>query len=216
MKRSHLRIFAGIGKVVAIAAVIAYPAAGFAQIAGSVHDFSTSPFSGGQICLPCHAPHNTPLPGEPSAPLWNHEVTTATFIVYSSDTMDSVPGQPEGNSKLCLSCHDGTVAVDSFGGGTGTFIISGPANVGTDLSNDHPISITYDAALVTADGELQAVTADSSLGGSIEEDLLFGGMVQCATCHDVHNGGGVGSPGGDPLLRITKAASAICLQCHLK
>lgn len=206
-----------------VAVVVCLAAVSFAVISGSVHDFSTSPFSGGQICVVCHAPHNVATPVIP--PLWNHEITIATYIVYDSPTLDAGPlGQPSGSSLLCLSCHDGTVAVDSFGGATGTQFISGPANLGTDLSNDHPISFTYDTALQTTDGGLwDPATTNVTIGsgaftrtGTIQDVMLQADQLQCASCHDVHNDFVAGGIGGDPLLLISKTSSAICLACHNK
>ena len=81
-------------------------------IVGSAHDFSGEGWSGGEICLPCHTPHNADTT-EPDAPLWNHAVTSALYTLYDSPTMDVAPEQPRPASKLCLSCHDGTVALDS-------------------------------------------------------------------------------------------------------
>ena len=67
-------------------------------------------------------------------PLWNHKVTTATYTLYSSPTLKATLSQPTHyGSKLCLSCHDGTVALDSFGGNTGTTFIDSSNSVGTDL-----------------------------------------------------------------------------------
>jgi len=182
-------------------------------ITGSAHDFSDDTWNTtGQICLVCHAPHNSDV-SVSNAPLWNHETTTATFSTYNSATMDAATGQPDASSKLCLSCHDGTVAVDNFGDQTGgTHLLTGNSNIGTDLSDDHPISITYDATLSSADAGLyDPTTTNSGLGGTINQDLLLGGQVQCASCHDVHNGNGVSK-----LLRISNAASALCLTCHNK
>ena len=121
--------------------------------------------------------------------------------------------QPSGSSKLCLSCHDGTVALDNFGGTTtGTSFIS-TGLVGTNLSDDHPISFTYDAALATADGGLyNPTTALSGLGGTITVDLLRGGEMECSSCHDVHNS----YPANPSLLVITNAGSLLCLTCHDK
>lgn len=182
-------------------------------IVGSAHDFSGESWNtSGQICLVCHTPHNSDVSVN-NAPLWNHEITTATFSTYQSATMQAASGQPDASSKLCLSCHDGTVAVDNFSGETGgTHFIGGTANVGTDLNDDHPISITYDVNLANTDGELyDPTTTNSGLGGTISEDLLIDNQVQCASCHDVHNSSGVTS-----LLRISNAASALCLTCHIK
>jgi predicted CXXCH cytochrome family protein len=188
---------------------------GYAQIAGSAHDFSTQSWNTTtEICIVCHTPHNANT-SVLNAPLWNHSLSTvATYAMYSSATMNSVAGQPDGSSKLCLSCHDGTVALENFGGVTsGTHLMTGTALMGTDLSNDHPISITYDAALATADGGLfNPTTTQSGLGGTITNTMLIGGKMQCSSCHDVHNGAGT----VNGLLLKSNAASALCLTCHDK
>jgi len=189
----------------------------FAQtIVGSDHDFTGESWNNtSEICVVCHTPHNADITVT-GAPLWNHEVTTSTFTVYNSATFDATAGQPDGASKLCLSCHDGTVALDNFGGKTNgtTTIGAGDHNFGTDLTNDHPVSFTYDQALATADGELNDPTsASSGLGGTITDDLLIGGKMECASCHDVHNTVAVN---GTKLLVKTNANSALCLTCHAK
>ncbi len=97
--------------------MVGSPAALFGQgIVGSAHDFNTGIGNGwytsDQICIPCHVPHNADT-SVAAAPLWNHEVTVATFTPFSSATMDAIVGQPDESSKLCLSCHDGTVGIDS-------------------------------------------------------------------------------------------------------
>ena len=170
-------------------AVMGYTVLSQAGISGSDHDFSNETWSGGQICLPCHAPHNSESVA--NAPLWNHDVSVASYTLYSSPTLDAQPGQPGGASKLCLSCHDGTVAIDAFGGRKGTDFMSGGALVGTDLSDDHPISFTYDAALATADGGLHnPVTTVSGLsgGGFITGDLLFGNDILSLCYIDTSSG----------------------------
>ena len=142
-------------------------------------------------------------------------MTAATYTLYSSPTLDASLSQPDSSSKLCLSCHDGTIAVDSFGGATGTTFITGGALIGTDLRHTHPVGLTYDAALATADqGLFNPETKTTSLGDTIKNDLLFGnGSLECASCHDVHNSQ-VAS--GSGLLRITNDGSALCLTCHDK
>lgn len=182
-------------------------------IIGSAHDFSNESWNtSGEICIVCHTPHNADI-SVGDAPLWNHETTLATFTPYASPTMDATVGQPSASSKLCLSCHDGTVALDNFGGTTGgTNFIIGDALIGTDLLDDHPISFTYDAALaITDNGLYDPTTTSSGLGGTINDDLLFAGQMQCASCHDVHNGSGENN-----LLRLNNDASALCLTCHNK
>lgn len=184
-----------------------------AQISGSSHDFSGMGWSGGTICLPCHTPHSGVT--DFVAPLWNHEVTAAVFTMYTSPTLDgTVDPQPADVSKACLSCHDGTVALENFGGFTGgNTYIQGNALVGTDLANDHPISVVYSPGTGAGqDPELSPVTALYA-DGTIA-DYLFNDRVECATCHDVHNGGAVGS--NPSLLVEDPAGSVICLRCHAK
>lgn len=188
---------------------------GFAQITGSAHDFSGQTWnSSGEICIVCHTPHNAKT-GISDAPLWNHTLSTATFTLYSSTvsgTMNATVGQPDGSSKLCLSCHDGTVALASFtGGGTSTAKMTGSELIGTDLSNDHPVSFTYDAALATADGGLKNPTTATGVVGTIDATMLISHKMQCSSCHDVHNSSGIAK-----LLVKSNSASALCLTCHVK
>jgi len=195
-----------------------------AGLQGSVHDFSGFAFAGGQICLPCHTPHNAQ---SDAAPLWNHELSTATYNLYSSPSMQATVNQPTGASKLCLSCHDGTVAVDSFGGQSGTVFIdafNADANLETDLSNDHPISFVYDTALATSDGALfDPATTTVTIGsgsftrtGSIADVMLANNVLQCQSCHSVHNDFVAGTAISDALLKISIGGSQLCLTCHNK
>lgn len=182
---------------------------GIAQITGTPHDFSSRGWGSTQICIFCHTPHNaaTGL----SAPLWNHAVTTATYTLYNSSvssTFNATTSQPAGVSKLCLSCHDGTVAIDSFGGRTGTTNMTGAANLGTNLANDHPVSFAYNAALATADGG--GLVTPASASSVVPGIPLFSGNLECASCHNVH------SNTNSPFLRASNAASALCLRCHIK
>jgi len=161
-----------------------------------------------EVCIFCHAPHNAGA----EAPLWNRFSSGAVYQPYTSSSAVAVVGQPSGASKLCLSCHDGTVALDSFGGATGTTFLTGPTLLGTDLSNDHPVSFIFDSALAAADGGLEnPATAPSGLLGTIREDLLFNDRMECASCHDVHN-----SYNQAGLLVKSNAASALCATCHTK
>lgn len=204
----------------------------YAVITGSAHDFQSATWnSTGEICVVCHAPHNAINPS--AGPLWNRTLTSATYTLYNSVTPPgsdleattiSSLAQPSGVSKLCLSCHDGSIALDSFGGATGSTLIGSTWNIGEttggtgDLSNDHPVSFTYPAT----DAEIRAKSGTSPnfvvthTTGTVP---LFGtnGTVECATCHDVHNTNTVGK-----LLRVAQnttdggVASGLCLTCHDK
>lgn len=214
MNKKFLRYILVLSAVSFIATVPA-----FASIVGSPHDFSGEVWSGGQICVVCHTPHNasTAL----TAPLWNHAVTAASFTVYSSPTLTAgAIAQPTAASKACLSCHDGTVAIDAFGGSAGTTgnTVTGHDLLGTDLSNDHPISFTYDTTLANNDGGLfdpatQTVSVLSNK--TIRDGMLIGDKVECGSCHDVHKTKGY-SPSSSKLLLVSNSGSGLCLTCHNK
>ncbi|MCP5103244.1 MAG: cytochrome C, partial [bacterium] len=170
-------------------------------------------WAGGEICLPCHTPHNADPYGDniTDAPLWNHDADmTTVYTLYSSPTMNVAPEQPRGISKLCLSCHDGVIALDSFGGATGGTPISGDAMLDTTLADDHPISIEWVHQLEIRSG--QCMSCHSVHPNAFISVLpFFDGYVECASCHDVHN-----TVGYDHLLRLPRQNSEICLHCHGK
>lgn len=173
-------------------------------ISGTPHDFSGRGWGSTEVCVFCHAPHNTAT-SVAGAPLWNHGVTTQTFTMYSSSTLKAtMSSAPAGVSKLCLSCHDGVTAVDSFGTRTGATTITGSANIGTNLGNDHPIGFAYDAALIALNPGLKTPPTTMPRFGTANDTL------ECATCHNVHSN----SLGN--FLRVTNNASGMCIQCHNK
>jgi predicted CXXCH cytochrome family protein len=145
------------------------------------------------------------LAGEENV-LWNHAETGETFVMYVSTA-----GQPEGPSKMCLSCHDGVTALDSYGGmsGTGT-VITGAAAMGSDLSNDHPIGIEYPNN--PAEYNASASFSPGINNGSGVRLVSINGTdrVECTSCHNVHNNG-LGN-----FLRVPIQESYLCLQCHIK
>lgn len=178
-----------------------------AAITGTAHDLSGSGWGSTEKCAYCHTPHNAKA--DKLVPLWNHSSSATTFTLYSSSTFNATPGQPAGTSKACLSCHDGTVAMDSFGTNAGIHLMTSAAKLGSDLSDDHPISFTYDAALVTADGGL-VTPSSASFVDAAHNVPLFAGKMECASCHDVHDNT------FGKFLRKSNAGSALCLTCHVK
>ncbi len=167
------------------------------SVVGSQHDLNPVYTTSGRVCWYCHTPHTA----SPAAPLWNRESPGTTYSIYETSTLNTAPGQPTGASLLCLSCHDGTVAVNLtyhdalFGGGESPSYIAADRNLGTDLSDDHPVSIAYpnDPAFIQP--------APSTL--SFED-----GKVQCHTCHDPHD-----NSNGNFLV-ISNVRSALCQTCH--
>jgi hypothetical protein len=170
-----LLIFSGIAPALIMSNVSATKHNLSASGSGSVKARSQT-----QICVFCHTPHGANQSA--GAPLWNHAISDATYTPYYSLSMDAnpIPGPPGASSKVCLSCHDGTlavgtvgvldakspVAIDMNGVGVGGVMPEGSGvntgytrNLGIDLSNDHPISFNYDNTLGGVggtDGELRA------------------------------------------------------------
>ncbi len=257
------------GLVMALLISLPLTAAPISDIKNTKHNLSvTSPgtvkaTTETETCVFCHTPHGaTAFPG---SPLWNRTLSNQTYTVYTSSSLDAedILGQleqPGGSSKLCLSCHDGTLALGTVsnapGSGTGASIaLAGTAGdgsmppgegiltgftreLGTDLRNDHPISLTYDTNLATVDGELFDPVAAAHIGLRAPgirppvplEDTGAGAaeQIQCATCHDPHT--------RDPdlavnskFLRLSRfqksppidgvfdeANDILCLACHDK
>ncbi|MHC5054712.1 MAG: cytochrome c3 family protein [Planctomycetota bacterium] len=201
------------GLLQALGAVLLSATAAEAGLAGSAHDLSHLSWSGGMACLPCHTTRDA---NDVRTPLWNHERSAAPIIPYEGVTgsLDATIDAPGGGvSAACLSCHDGTVALDAFGGASGSAQRIDPTKrIGPDLSRDHPVGFVYDSSLAARDGELRdPATAESGLGGTIAEDMLVDGRMECSSCHDVHGRDGLPS-----LLLKSNARSALCLTCHDK
>ena len=194
-----------------------------------------------QVCVFCHTPHNSQATN--LAPLWNRKFSTSTYITYKSTSMDALaPGmagnaiegtldQPGGSSKLCLSCHDGTLAIGTVGvvatqspimqmsidgvvGTSGVMSAGSGATtgdtrrLGKNLTNDHPISVTFTKAVADRDGALRPVHATTQAWSDINGTAIVGlkgsspkplvpleatgtlagnrGQIQCGTCHDPH------------------------------
>lgn len=173
--------------------------------AGSLRDY-------GEVCVYCHTPHG----GQTAAPLWNRNFSTATYQMYDgnhSSTIDmTVDPQPTGVSQACLSCHDGTVGLDvvvnvpnryTGGGAIGTRMPAGGfTNLGTDLRNDHPVSVAFDN---TADNKFHSASEIEAAGLR-----FYNGKVQCGSCHNPH------TAENRPFLRVSNNGSALCLTCHIK
>jgi predicted CXXCH cytochrome family protein len=206
--------FATILKFAAGATMLISGAVSAQQVKDTAHDLGTgagNTTDNGQICVYCHTPHNASL-AIPTPPLWNKVLTAETFDIYGSSTIQNPTGQPEGTSLACLTCHDGTLALDAMinppvGFTPDNNTIGGVGDLGTNLSNDHPISIGYSLAADAAFADPAAVTLILPLfPGS--QDATY--QVECASCHNVHD------DQTPPFLRISNDNSDICLTCHVK
>lgn len=162
-----------------------------------------------RVCIFCHTPHHATS----VIPLWSRKSSNAIYDLYASTSLVAKPGQPTGGSRLCLSCHDGTIAIGMLEGltqpipmtGGITTMPVGASNLETDLSDDHPISFAYDSSLATQKGELR----DPHLLPA-EIRLEAGQMLQCTSCHNPHK-----NPHG-MFLVMSNVGSALCVSCHDK
>jgi predicted CXXCH cytochrome family protein len=256
--KSILQTARAIGLFLVIASLGGSAFAG--TIRGSKHDFSIGggitdkSINESKVCIFCHTPHSA----RPAVPLWNRTISPGgmTYLLYSNPpgsgptgTMQSSPafgdtGDPGnmellgGPSRLCLSCHDGTISVadilnrfpddspPTMGSGNeldldGSLDDTGAANIGeaafgagtADLSNDHPISFVYSSSLASSDGTLHDPEDPSH---TEIQDLLTnysaatGGNFECSSCHDPHD------PDNPPFLIMDNFQSALCRVCHNK
>jgi len=226
----------------AFALALASPALAAAEETGirnSKHDFSRSGSGNmwgsqdtNQLCVFCHAPHRALS----TQFLWNRNLPASTaFSIYTSESMDAVAVQPKSASLRCLSCHDGSVAIDAFNAGR-TFTPRMPSigdiyfpgspygwaganignnyggNAGNDLTDDHPVSFIYDASIAARDGQLQSPDNVESAGLPLFGPDPSARSVECSTCHEVHR-----KFANKYLLRIdVEDASNLCRTCHLK
>ena len=67
-----------------------------------------------EICVFCHTPHSSSA--TTAAPLWNKALPSNTqYKMYSSGTMQGQASFSANSASLaCLSCHDGTQAMDNM------------------------------------------------------------------------------------------------------
>ncbi len=277
MKRYRLAVFVIQWTVVFVIGVgTAYagsmPSGRVSDIRNTKHNLSTLGSSGqartvqssteNEICVFCHTPHGANQAAAPG-PLWNRNLSNATYDTYNSGSLDATGegialDQPNGISKLCLSCHDGTIAIGSVrnrsgsGGFQATAIAmsgvetdgtmpGGPygastgftRRIGTDLTNDHPISFTYDTALADRDGEMRDPANETHIGnrspGVSPHVPLDNGQVQCNSCHDPHIRDASDPTRNIKFLRLNRfqkvsptnttfneANDIICMACHDK
>ena len=175
---------------------------------------STSPVQGqsSAACLYCHAPHsgignNTPL--------WSQTLSSQSYTLYSSTTIQNAPTQPVlgGASSLCLSCHDGTVAVGTtvpYGTLTMTGSMYSKDVLGTMLQNSHPFSLKR--PLVDSPDLVASLASTQTTADPLHKVKLIDDTVECTSCHEPH------AQSIDPVslkfLVRNSVNGQLCLACH--
>lgn len=157
-------------------------------INGSVHDMTRYTANAdlmGRVCVFCHTPHNATLntaalTDQPYLPLWNHIISSVQFTPYRWSTPDTLINGQEitdplaGQSRLCMSCHDGSIAVDQHGGAMGSMGSNGMGGIrqsydgagralfSADLSGTHPIGFDYNQVAVGRNARTQRTGLDTN------------------------------------------------------
>lgn len=141
-----------------------------------------------RICIFCHTSHKSNTDFDLiDPPLWNHSLSSATYNVLTPGTvrnsitnsvytpispsnagvvnMLSSPSAPDGTSRLCLGCHDGTIGIGNVGSESvpiamntasacvtsdGRISSSCSAYIGNDLTTKHVVSIPMNDGLMAA------------------------------------------------------------------
>ncbi|HEU5452735.1 MAG TPA: cytochrome c3 family protein [Terriglobales bacterium] len=178
----------------------------------SLHNLSPVNGQGADTCRYCHSAHKT----APVRGLWNHQLSTAEYQFYTSSSYKqgaaSLP--TDSPSRLCLSCHDGTVALGSTYGSSTPLptnkSLSEKNNLGTDLRSSHPFGFDTWVRDNTLRDELFSsnprITGDAHV-------KLYAGRIECSTCHEPH------TPNIDPkrpdmFLAVSNENGGLCLSCH--
>lgn len=184
----------------------------------------------GQICRACHIPHKSLETSANLGDYWSRSLLwrqtlgarTGFFLWnYSSDywytgwRIDDTAISPktytdlDATSKGCLGCHDGQsfylwpiVGTNIYS----TVKITRAGAVKTDLRNDHPVGIKYDATFGVGN-ELRIKTEAEGLNIVFSND----GKLGCGSCHDPHN-----KASGSNFVRVSMSNSSLCLACHIK
>ncbi len=195
-------------------------------------------------------------------PLWNHKQTVASFTQYNpgpdapdADLSMKGPQSVSGSlstfvrvtsvSLLCLSCHDGSVAINEFGNtwqdprsrsGGGDYIDSeyaigyaGPGGTIGYLQNHHPISFSYDAVssfdleILPMDVATYEHTPDAIYGAANQINVAVDQPIQNylygadhkMECATCHAVHNTGNT-GEKLLYVSDQNSNLCFTCHWK
>lgn len=199
-------------------------------ISGSKHDLSATNYyapsttANKEVCVFCHTPHGST---SQATPLWNRTITNlGAFQMYGETAPQG--NYPNPSSLACLSCHDGVANEGDPSAGPSSnahSLINPPTGdtggpnctachfrngntyparswrIGPIMSDDHPVSISYSAAIAKSPTTFNAIPQGVKLFGANNN-------VECATCHDPHD------PTNGNFLRINNAGSALCNSCH--
>ena len=200
-----------------------------ADVASTLHNLSVSgpgeikSQNETEICKFCHIPHNAVVP----RPLWGHALSQVEYYetprLRRQGNLSVTTPQPGGSSRLCLSCHDGTVALGEIAGLEQPEAMAGAQRLssgrkgylGIDLSGSHPVSFKvqkggpgdWDSSRDMGLRPLSAIRSDEQVR------LDQKGYMQCTTCHNPHSDRFY-QPDRVPRFWVKPTIDEVCLTCH--
>ncbi|MBF0627069.1 MAG: hypothetical protein HQL91_02505 [Magnetococcales bacterium] len=130
----------------------------------------------GEVCVYCHTPHGANTENI-TAPLWNRTFKANTYQTYDqmgTPSLTATVNAPGVNSLACLSCHDGTVAVDSIINMPG----SGQYNAASRTSHQEAFLDSWSGTGSSTTSTKHHALAATSPGGG----------VGCLACHSGPDG----------------------------
>jgi predicted CXXCH cytochrome family protein len=182
----------------------------------------------GEICTYCHTPHGGPnWQGAPRAPLVNRPRPNPQYRMPEFGAQRMIQdAAPSDRSRICLSCHDGSVGLDQIANLPNTYTGAGPAAqtidecegchsggspaggvnwegvwIAPDMRKQHPFSVLYDPTR-------RPGAFNAAVGGAVGGLPLWNGKAECATCHEPH------SERNRYFLRVPNVSNSMCLICH--
>lgn len=211
-----------------VAAAAAPLAAQHERVADTVHNLSASgpgafrSLTEPEVCKFCHVPHSAAVPEA----LWSRRLSSERY--ETPEIRRGRPGaqpapQPDGSSRLCLSCHDGTIALGDVVGEPEPIQMAGRGRLGpgdrgflgTDLSGSHPVSIAVtDSPSDFDDDSDMSLRPLGAIRGDPDIRLDAAGKMQCSTCHDPHSDRFF-VPGRVPRFWVKPTLEEVCLTCHV-
>ncbi len=188
--KSNRLLSAGLGLALCFSLFLLTTKA-IAEITSSRHNLMT-PWSAmtlitafnkyGEVCVYCHTPHGAAT----DAPLWNRALpATGGYTPYASSTIDTNIGQPDGISLACLSCHDGTIAVDAIRNAPGSGAnLTGPW-YGNNESPNH-FALAQIGQSTSGNGTCLQCHRPVSEGGILSDSMSFTAMALTQNLSNQH------------------------------
>lgn len=149
------------------------------------------------ISMPLHAESPQKCPITPGNQILSEN---SDLVMKIGDDLIEIPNA----TKLCLSCHDGTIAQAVEAGNSGLSLEgrsgrSASTSLSTNINNNHRVGMEYP---VSRPGYVPRAQLDERL-------KLEDGLVTCLTCH-------TGNENTRSRLSISNTVSRLCLSCHIK